>query len=149
MPITPLHLGVLAPINHLAPNKVSNVSFILVNLWIDLPFILAVLTGNALPSHDSANHSFVAAALIAVLVSVPGMRSRKWVYGAFLGSLSHIALDMLVHMDMSPLEPMAGNPFYMGWMEPLSLALLPLTVWFIFQSVSYTLDWVKRIRVPA
>lgn len=119
-------------------------SFTMVNLWIDAPFILAALTDTVLPSHESANHSFVAAALIAVLVSVPGMRSHKWVFGAFLGALSHITLDMLVHTDMSPLEPMAGNPFYMGWMEPMSLVLLPLTVWFIFQSVSYTLGWMKR-----
>jgi hypothetical protein len=32
MPITPLHFGVLAPVNYLFPGKVSVVSFTLINL---------------------------------------------------------------------------------------------------------------------
>ena len=70
----------------------------------------------------------------------------RWVLGAFLGGFTQILLDSLVHVDMNPLWPMTGNPFYMGWMEPLSLVLLPLTVWFIFQCVSYIRGWVQKHR---
>jgi hypothetical protein len=35
MPLTPLHFGVLAPVNHFLPGKVSLVSFTLINLWMD------------------------------------------------------------------------------------------------------------------
>jgi len=35
MPLSPLHVGVLAPVNHFFPGKVSNISFVLVTLWID------------------------------------------------------------------------------------------------------------------
>lgn len=137
MPITPLHLGVLAPINHIAPNKISNISFILVNIWLDSQSIIYVLTGEGAIAHG-IEHSFMGALFFATLVSMFGFRSEKWVFGAYLGGITHILLDMLVHPEMVPLDPfMEGNPFYMGWMEPVSLLLLPLFIWFIAQCVSY------------
>lgn len=45
MPITPLHFGLLAPINHFAPGKVSNVSFILATLLIDSNAIMYYVFG--------------------------------------------------------------------------------------------------------
>lgn len=144
MPITPLHFGLLAPINHFAPNKVSGISFILVNLWIDAVAIINWFQGTPLPSHDEGNHTLPGAMLIAVFIAVLGMRSMKWVLGAFLGALTHILLDGLVHPEMQPLHPMAGNPFYMGWLEPLSLFLVPFLIWLIFQYVSYSLGWLRK-----
>lgn len=88
-------------------------------------------------------HSFLGAAILAVLVSVVGIRSWPWVLGAFLGSFSHVPLDSRVHPDMVPFHT-AGNPLYMGWMQGISLLLLPLTAWLIVQSVSSTLGWVRR-----
>lgn len=136
MPITPLHFGVLAPINHFAKSKVSNVSFILVNLILDFDSIMFVLTGDGSIKHGP-EHSFMGALFFSTLVGMFGVRSWKWVIGAYLGGFTHIALDMLVHPEMVPLDPwMTGNPFYMGWMEPLSLVLLPFTVWLTAQYVS-------------
>ena len=144
MPITLLHFGLLAPVNQLAPRKVSNISFILVNLWIDAPAITHWFQGLPLPSHNEDIHTLHGAMFLAVLIAVLGVRSSRWVLGAFLGAITHILLDGLVHAEMVPLYPMAGNPLYMGWMEPLSLALLPLTVWLIVQSVSGSLGWVRK-----
>ena len=146
MPITPLHFGVLAPINHFAPNKVSNVSFILVSLWMDANSIMYVLFGLPGVAHGEG-HTFVGASILAAIVSVFGFRSRRWIYGAFLGGISHVPLDMLVHPEMHPFHPIEGNPFYLGWMGPLSLALLPLMVWLIAQYVSAIGGWVQRRRV--
>jgi len=145
MPITPLHFGILAPINHFAPGKVSNVSFILVNLLMDGNSILyyAFNITHLLDPHGRG-HTFIDALILAAIISVFGFKSRKWIYGAFLGGVSHILLDMLVHSQMNPLFPIDGNPFYMGWMEPLSMALLPLTIWFIFQWVSYSLERIRQ-----
>lgn len=100
--------------------------------------------GTPLPSHDEGNHTLPGAMLIAVFIAVLGMRSMKWVLGAFLGALTHILLDGLVHPEMQPLHPMAGNPFYMGWLEPLSLFLVPFLIWLIFQYVSYSLGWLRK-----
>lgn len=147
MPITLLHLGVLAPINHFAPNKVSNVSFILVNLWLDGNSILYALFGIQGIAHGT-EHSFVGAAWLSAIVALCGFKSRKWVLGALLGGVTHVLLDMLVHAEMEPLFPIKGNLFYMDWMQPLSLVLLPLTVWFIVQSVLNILDWVRKAQEP-
>lgn len=149
MPITLLHLGLLAPINHFAPNKVSNVSFILVTLWLDANSILYALFGLPGIAHGT-EHSFAGAGLLSGIVAACyfGHSRSKWVYGAFIGGLTHVLLDMLFHAEMEPLFPFKENPFYMDWMQPLSLVLLPLTVWFIGQSVSSVLGWVRKSQEP-
>lgn len=147
MPITLLHFGLLAPINHFAPKKVSNVSFILVSLWLDANSIFYALFGLPGIAHGT-EHSFAGAAWLSGIVALCGFMSRKWVLGALLGGVTHVLLDMLVHAEMEPMFPFKRNPFYMDWMQPLSLVLLPLTVWFIAQSVSGILGWVRKIQEP-
>lgn len=145
MPITLLHLGLLAPLNYIAPGKVSNISFIIVSLWMDGNSILYALFGLSGVAHGT-EHSFLGASMLAAFIALLGVRSLKWVLGAFIGGISHILLDMLVHPEMSPLLPIKGNQFYLGWMEPLSLALLPLTVWLIVQYVLGTIRWLAKRR---
>lgn len=147
MPITLLHFGLLAPINHFAPKKVSNVSFILTSIWIDGKSILYVLFGLPGIAHG-VEHSFLGALVLSGIVAIFGFRSRKWILGAVLGGITHVLLDMCVHIEMEPLLPIKGNVFYMDWMAPLSLALLPFTIWFIAQSVSNILGWVRKIHEP-
>lgn len=143
MPITPLHFGILAPINHFSPGKVHNGSFMLVNLLIDVKSILFGLTGYGAISHE--NHEFVSMLFPIFVVGLLGLRNHRWWWGAFWGAISHIALDMLVHADMSPLAPFVqGNPFYIDAMEPLSILLLGLCVWLTLQYVSYIRGLIAR-----
>lgn len=136
MPITPLHFGVLAPVNHLAPGRISNVSFVLVNLMVDFHSILWWLTGyNGGPTHG-VEHSFLGILPLILYVSLLRMWSLKWWLGAALGGLSHVVLDALVHSDMSPFYPLTGNPLYADLMGPLSGALLVLCAWLTLQYVS-------------
>lgn len=142
MPITLLHFGIMAPIKKLKPNKVSSISFVLANIWIDGPalyYAMYSLFGIAhladVPSHMDALHTFLGATYMGAIIALLGIWSLKWILGAFIGAWSHILLDMLVHADMKPFSFIDGNPFYMGWMEPLSLVLLPLTIWWVVQIV--------------
>lgn len=152
MPITPLHLGLMAPFTYYwARSWVALISFTLVNLWIDSLAIQAVLTGQPLPSHDEVHHTLVGALMVAVVVALPavfpGFRSLSWASGAFFGAISHIFLDALVHPELQPLpEFVKGNPLYLEAMIPVSLALVPLTSWLIAQIVSGTLRLVRRRR---
>lgn len=147
MPITPLHFGVLAPINHFAPGKVSNVSFIIANLWMDQSSIIFTIFGYGAISH--ADHVFWWAFVMAAFIGIFRW-TRAWWLGALIGSTSHIALDMLVHVDMSPFEPwIVGNPFYLGLMEPLSAVLLVLSGWLIAQYVSGIRGCVQNILAAA
>ena len=81
MLITPLHYGLLAPINYAFPRKVSVVSFTLVTVWMSIGSISNVLTGTQLETHDYT-YSLVGAMMLAVIVSVFGIRSMKWALGA-------------------------------------------------------------------
>ena len=146
MPITPLHLGVLAPINHFFPNKVSNIAFILVTLWIDGNAILYYGFGlDGGEFHSPATHSFLGVMILSTIAAVPGMLNVKWVLGAYLGGLTHVLLDMLVHVEMNPFFPVEGNPFYFAEGMPIVSALLVLPlIWFIVQIWSCSLGWIAR-----
>lgn len=144
MPMTPLHLGLLAPVNYFAPGKVSNVSFILVNLWIDGNSILYFVFGVGDVDHAPFTHSFLASFVLASLVALVGFRSSKWILGAFYGALTHPILDMLVHADMHPFYPIETNPLYLNAMEMLTYALIPLFIWLTVQYASYIRVWVQR-----
>ena len=161
MPITSLHLGLLAPINHFFPKKVSNVSFILVTLWLDASAIAYYAFGLEMGEfHGPETHSFVAAMAIAGIVSIMGMfvislkhlwenvnigpQVLAWLLGSYLGGLSHILLDAMVHSEMLPFHPIPGNPFYWGGMEWVSLILLPLFIWLTVQYVSGMVALARR-----
>lgn len=166
MPITPLHLGILAPINHWLPGKVSNLSFWLVTLWLDASAIACYALGLEMGEfHGPETHSFIAAMAIAGIVSILGMfvislkhlwenvnigpQVFAWLLGAYLGGLTHILLDAMVHSEMLPIHPLPGNPFYWGGMEPVSLLLVPPLVWLIAQYVLSGVQAVQRSRVVA
>ncbi|WP_175459997.1 metal-dependent hydrolase [Ralstonia sp. 25mfcol4.1] len=139
----------MAPINQFARGRVSAVSLVLANIFLDSAAIKCWLTSQAIPDHPPMTHSFLAAIPLGAVIALVGFRSRPWTLGAFLGTLSHILLDMLVHAEMQPFYPLKGNAFFMDWMEPLSWGLAPLTCWFIFQCVSSGLDWIGRFRKRA
>ena len=151
MPITILHFGVMAPVRHYLPGKVHTGSFILANLWMDAQAIVSYFLSLPLPDHGFV-HTFLGALLISIVLTslYPWNRPNfsSWVIGAFLGTFTHVTLDMLIHPEMDPMYPFHGNPYFQGWMEPLSLFLVPLTIWFIFQIVSDTLDYVRRHPEP-
>jgi hypothetical protein len=91
MPITPLHFGVLAPVNHIFPGKVSLISFTLVNALIDAPHIKAALTGQSFPPHDGV-HSFIGVLIVGMLVAMQGVQSAKWVIVAYFAALARLFL---------------------------------------------------------
>ena len=167
MPITPLHLGILAPLNHWLPGKVNNLSFWLVTLWLDASAIAYYAFGLEVGEfHGPETHSFIAAMAMASVIGVlgfmfyvirefmrPGLinqdRAMSWFASAYLGGFSHILLDAMVHSEMLPFHPLPGNPFYWGGMEPVSLLLVPLAIWLISQYVIGMVALARRSRVVA
>lgn len=164
MPITPLHLGLLAPLNHWLPGKVNNLSFLLVTLWLDSDAIAYFAFGlERSELHGPETHSFIAAMAMASVVGILGFayyvikeicrpvlhanqeRALAWILGTYLGCFSHILLDSLVHPEMQPLYPVLGNPFYTGWMLEISLLLTPLLAWFIAQHVSTAGEHLRTV----
>lgn len=163
MPITPLHLGILAPINHLLPGKVNNLSFWLVTLWLDASAIAYYAFDLEMGEfHGPDTHSFIAAFALGGAIAVGGFAyfviksffvyTRKnedaafaWVLGAFLGAFTHILLDAMVHSEMLPIHPLPGNPLYWGGMDIISGFLVFTLFWLIYQYVSYMGDQARKI----
>lgn len=153
MPITPLHFGVIAPYFHWSRSWLALTSFTLVQLWIDYRAISAWLSGTRLPSHDEPWHTLHGALFFAGFISLLGILSWRWIAGAFYGAVTHIYLDGLVHPEMQPfVDTERGNPIYIDGMVPVSLALLPLTIWLVTLIVLITTRSVSgvlsRIRRP-
>jgi len=155
MPITPLHFGLLAPVNHWFPGKVSMMAFVLVNLWIDHEAILFFGLGVELADgdglHGVGSHSFLAALAWTSLFCLFKPRTSAWILGTYLGGISHILLDMLVHSDMTPFYPwIEGNPMNLDLLMPLSIVLLPLFAWWLIQCMrNARYPWRTNPEVPA
>lgn len=164
MPITPLHLGLLAPLNHWLPGKVNNLAFWIVTLWLDASAIAYYAFGLEMGEfHGPTTHSFIAAFAISGMVACAGVlymlwraavhaRSTlaagqpwPWVIGAFLGGFSHILLDAMVHNEMLPIHPLPGNPLYWGGMDIISGFLVFTLFWLIYQYASYMGDQARKI----
>ncbi len=148
MPITPLHIGVLAPINHFSPGKVSATSFAIGQVLLDAESIRYYLTGYGDVSHGS--HTLFAALMLGAWISIVGFWSARWVWGAFIGTFSHVLLDALVHTDVELLGPwVPGNALNAGLMEPLSFILLVMCAWWGLQKMSKFRCWLAGILAPA
>ncbi|NJD24847.1 MAG: hypothetical protein FIB06_05520 [Betaproteobacteria bacterium] len=137
MPITPFHFGPGALIKVALPGKFSWTIFALANVLIDLePITLFLLTGD--PAHPWL-HTLPGALLVAAIAVLLGRRpcelalgwwnrqlsagwqtqwlavapqitkSVAWV-SALVGTLSHLALDSIMHLDVHALWPFVkGN----------------------------------------
>jgi len=128
MPITLLHLAAALPVTKAAKEKFSLWAFIVVNVLIDLEPItvyLLDLEKHGLQMHGGM-HTLIGACIVAMF------RWRlSWLLGALFSGVSHILMDATVHAEMKPFVPLvSGNPFYMGWMEPLSLVCLLVVLWY-------------------
>lgn len=168
MPVTPFHFGPGALIKGFAPAWFCWSSFALANVLIDLePITHFLLTGD--PAHPWL-HTLPGALLVAAIAATLGRRPCEWMLrqwnahlsvgqacwlavdavitarqawvGALLGTLSHLALDAIMHVDVRPLWPfMAGNP----WPGVVSLDLLHLGC-ILAAAVAVPLWLVQRLR---
>ena len=151
MPITPLHLAAGFPAQSWLKEKFSMKAFIATNILIDVEPAAVMYLGLNYPLHG-AIHSLIGATIVAALVGLlfsliwkglPKQVIAAWV-GALFGAWSHIFLDALVHTDVQPLWPWAkGNAIYMGWMEPLSLICLVVT---LGCAVPWLLTCIRKLR---
>ncbi len=135
MPITLLHLGLLAPINHFTKYKVSNAAFFFTSLMIDMNSIAYFLFGVGMYEHQFS-HTFIGTNFSALIIWFVDYHNMKWFLGAVIAANTHWILDGLVHPEIKILL-FTNNPLYLGGngMLIVSLLLLPLLIWFIVQSV--------------
>jgi membrane-bound metal-dependent hydrolase YbcI (DUF457 family) len=165
LPITPFHFGPGALIKAAAPKHFSWTVFVLANVVIDLePIALFLLIGD--PAHPLL-HTLPGALGVAALVAVLGRQACEyflrlwnrqlapgWQTGmlavdplitklaawisALVGTLSHIALDSIMHVDVEALWPFVTRNRVQGVISLDALhgvcvgaALLALAIWIV------------------
>lgn len=139
MPFTPFHFGPGLALKGAFGRRLSFVAFAVANIAIDIEPAYYLLRGEP-PLHRLA-HSWLGAALLATLLFAMWLplrwlarrmwhsRNWRWLHalrnatgapvwlGLMLGTLSHIALDSLMHADMQPFAPFAADNPWLGLMS--------------------------------
>ena len=131
MPITPFHFGPGALIASSNPRYVSFLAFCAINVLIDIESLYNMVTGQ--PQVHAFFHTYIGATLaafISVVLFIPARSIARqlpdwpvldWkslgvlpvAIGLALGAWSHVALDSLMHVDITPLAPLSDkNPLY-------------------------------------
>lgn len=167
MPFTPFHMGFGLAAKAAAGNRVGLVSFGVAQVLMDIEPGVRMLRGDG--HLHGWSHTILGALAIGALAAwssrwLTGVLVRKWngetshyklgwlnvpdpapmrsvTAGALLGTLSHVALDSLIHADMAPLAPFTqANPL---------LGLVPHDAVYsamVFLGVVGVLGWVVRQR---
>lgn len=131
MPFTPFHFGPGALLSVVSPSRVSFLAFCAANVLIDVESLYSMLTRQ--PRIHAFFHTYVGASLAGlavILIFIPArwiaMRLPDQVIfrwktlsiaavglGAMLGAVSHVALDSIMHADITPLAPFSqANGLY-------------------------------------
>jgi len=139
MPITPFHFGPGAALKAVAPERISFLSFVIANVLIDIEPIYYI-TAKQYPWHRFF-HTYVGASLVSIaaviLVVVCSAISKKFfpdllekvfsssigatIFGAILGSFSHVVLDSFMHKDIRPPAPFSQDNTLLGVISLSSL----------------------------
>ena len=147
MPFTPFHMGPGLAIKALAGRRFSLLTFGMAQVAMDIEPLVGMIRGSQVL--HGATHTYVAALVIAVAVAVvapPVCRPilRRWnrevlafrldwlavpqrwsvsavATGALLGTLSHVALDSIMHADIAPGAPWSDSNALQGVLPLASL----------------------------
>ena len=129
MPVTPFHFGPGAALHAVAPKQVSFIAFCAANVFIDVESGYNLLQGNDRVHaflHSYVGATLVIAATVALFVvlnwfanryPLPNLfewrdlKTRQVLIRSALGAYSHVALDSIMHADMTPFYPLTdANP---------------------------------------
>jgi membrane-bound metal-dependent hydrolase YbcI (DUF457 family) len=158
MPFTPLHFGLGAAINALAPKHISFLSFCAANVLIDIEPLYFMLNAQY-PIHRFL-HTYLGASTIIIATLALFVLARKlsrWLpnwfawqslspaavtFGAAAGCYSHVLLDSVMHTDIRPFAPFSdANPLLgiiaIDTLHSLCLVagIAGLWLWFIRQGL--------------
>jgi membrane-bound metal-dependent hydrolase YbcI (DUF457 family) len=143
MPVTPFHLGPGAAFKAAGGRHFSFMVFGGSQVLMDIEPLVGIIQNK--PILHGYSHTIVGALLIGLIAGLIGKPISAFVLkllriphppftwiaafsGAFIGTLSHVGFDAIMHGDMNPLAPLAqGNPL-LGFISVSGLHLLCLAL---------------------
>lgn len=128
MPFTPFHFGPAACVALPLRKRVDFLSFLLVNVAIDLEPLAAIHLNLNYPLHGYA-HTFIGAVVVGILSGWALYALRRHtaklmsflrldstpslpmvIFSGVLGGWLHVLLDSTLYPDIRPFYPLAANP---------------------------------------
>ncbi len=147
MPFTPFHMGPGLAVKAVAGRRFSVVTFGVAQVAMDLETLVRMLRGSAV-LHGPV-HTYLGAVLMAIpvtlispllgrpilrrwnraltsgglawLASPDAFAPRTVALSALLGTVSHVALDSLMHADITPLAPWSDANVLLGLISAAAL----------------------------
>ncbi len=138
MPFTPIHLGPGLVFKAIGGRRFSFMVFGGSQVLMDIEPLIGILRG--WPVLHGYTHTVAGALVIGTLAGIIGRPVSEFALrllriahppftwgasfaGAYVGTFSHVALDAVMHADMTPFWPLlAGNP----WLSAVSIEALHL-----------------------
>jgi membrane-bound metal-dependent hydrolase YbcI (DUF457 family) len=139
MPFTPIHLGAGAAFKAMGGRHFSFLIFAGSQVLIDIEPLLGIINGWQVL--HGMSHTVLGALVIGSCAAVIGRPMSQWLLkstqlpyqsltwpvafaSAYVGTFSHIALDAIMHSDMSPLWPLSLDNHWLGMISLNQLHLL-------------------------
>ena len=128
MPFTPLHMGPGIAIKSIAQRNFSLMVFGWSQIATDIQPLYAMITGNG--ELHGFTHTYLGAIILGFVCALSGkylgeiglriIREEQHLpiswpiafVSAYIGTLSHVAIDSIMHFEMKPFYPLSeSNPF--------------------------------------
>ena len=166
MPITPFHFGPGAALYSAAPRYVSFLAFCAANVLIDVESLTNMLSHRR-PVH-AFFHTYIGATIVlaatvamfwigrrlALWVPIPDLLGWKQLtllsvtVGAAAGAYSHIALDSIMHADMTPLAPFSEENALLGFVSLATLHLFCIACGIVGLLVVGVREMIANMEAP-
>lgn len=167
MPFTPIHMGPGIAIKAVAGRHFSLISYGIAQVAMDIEPLIRMKRGDVLL--HGFTHTYAFAFLLAVIVTLISyplikpildrwnkevnhyhltwmaettpLRPMPVIIGAFVGTISHVALDSILYHEMQPLSPWSEENGLIGLMSNNLLTHICL-----FLGILGTMIWIFRAR---
>ena len=170
MPFTPLHMGPGLAIKAIAGRRFSLLTFGTAQVAMDIEPLIGLLRGADVlhgPTHTYAAALVIAAIVASIAPLVCRLILRCWnrelffcglpwllesdsftlapvIAGAYIGTLSHVLLDSIMHSDISPLAPWSNANGLLGLISIETLHLSCVGTGLLGVGIWLVVAWHKR-----
>ncbi len=164
MPFTPVHMGPGILIKAVLQSSFSLMVFGWTQVVMDLQPLIVLISGEG--HLHGFTHTYIGAIIIAIICALSGkylsefglrllgMEKNKpviifwWVafLSAFVGSISHVFLDSIMHTDVQPFYPFELSNHFHGFISVTNLHKLCLYSGLLGAGIYYVVAWNQKYK---
>jgi len=164
MPFTPFHMGPGIAIKALLQGSFSLMVFGWAQIVMDIQPLIVLISGER--HLHGFSHTYVGGTLIAIFSALSGKYlseiglfilgiNREWqvkiawwvaFLSAFIGTLSHVLLDSIMHADVEPFSPFTTHNSFLGVITVPALHKLCLYTGAIGGILYLAINWAQKFN---